>query len=125
MFISDRDGIINLHQDPTSPKVVDVDDNRPMTMTCSFFSVLRRLYQHRPCLDLTLPILSLYITCLDDIDHEYESRKYDCLIHVGMVVLKSFDDDTRNSRTIKSTRHEVMETHWIVPSCVLIDYLFF
>ena len=32
-------------------------------------------------------------------------------MHVGMVVLKAFDDDVRqNSTTIKSTRQEVMES---------------
>jgi hypothetical protein len=30
-----------------------------------------------------------------DIEHECESRKYDYLLYVGMVVLKTFDDDTR------------------------------
>jgi hypothetical protein len=58
------------------------------------FSVLRRLYQHRPGPGLTLPLLSLYITCLNGIEHECESRKYDFLMHVGMVVLKAFDDGT-------------------------------
>ncbi len=31
MFISDRDGIINLHQVSTSQQEADIDDNRPMT----------------------------------------------------------------------------------------------
>ena len=39
MFISDRDGIINL-QVPTSHQVADIDDNRLMTLPWPFFSVL-------------------------------------------------------------------------------------
>ena len=39
-----------------------------------------------------MPTLLLYSTCLNDIEHECEFRKYDCLMHVGMVVLKAFDD---------------------------------
>ena len=94
MFISDRDGIINL-QVPTSQQAADIDDNRPMALPWSFFSVLRRLNQHRLRPGLSLPTLLLYSTCLNDIEHECEFRKYDCLMHVGMVVLKAFDDDAR------------------------------
>jgi hypothetical protein len=91
MFISDRVGIINL-QVPTQ-QAADIDDNRPMALPWSFFSVLRRLNQRRSWSGLSLPTLLLYSTCLNDIEHECESRKYDCLMHVGMVVLKVFDDD--------------------------------
>ena len=31
----------------------------------------------------------LLLYSLHDIEHEYESRKYDCLMHMGMVVLKA------------------------------------
>ena len=34
--------------------------------------------------------LLLYSTCLNDIEHECEFRKYDCLMHVGMGVLIAF-----------------------------------
>ena len=94
MFISNRDGVINL-QVPTSHQEADIDDNRPMALPWPFFSVLRRLNQHRPWSGLSLPTLLLYGTCLNDIEHECESRKYDFLMHVGMVVLKAFDDDAR------------------------------
>ena len=94
MFISDRDGVINL-QVPTSQQAADIDDNRPMALPWPFFSVLRRLNQHRLRPGLSLPTLLLYSTCLNDIEHECEFRKYDCLMHVGMVVLKAFDDDAR------------------------------
>ena len=60
MFISDRDGIINLHQVPTSQQAADIDDNRPMALPWPFFSVLRRLYQHRLRPGLSLPTLLLY-----------------------------------------------------------------
>ena len=110
MFISNRDGVINL-QVPTSQQAADIDDNRPMALPCPFFSVLRRLNQHRPWPGLSLPTLLLYSTYLNDIEHECEFRKHDCSMHVGMVVLKAFDDDVRqNSTTIKSTRQEVMES---------------
>ena len=109
MFISDRHGIINL-QVPTSQQAADIDDNRPMALPW-LFSVLRRLYQHRLRPGLSLPTLLLYSACLNDIGHECEFRKHDCSMHVGMVVLKAFDDDVRqNSTTIKSTRQEVMES---------------
>ena len=55
MFISDRDGIINL-QVPTSQQVADIDDNRPMPLPLPFFSVLRRLNQHRPWPGVSLSI---------------------------------------------------------------------
>ena len=88
---------------PTSQQAADIDDNRPMALPW-LFSVLRRLYQHRLRPGLSLPTLLLYSTCLNDIEHECEFRKYDCLMHVGMVVLKAFDDDVRqNSTIIKST----------------------
>ena len=105
MFISDRDGIINLHQVST-----DIDDNRPMALSWSFFSVLRRLNQHRPC-----PGFSLYSTCLNDIEHECESRKYDWLMHVGMVVLKTFDDDTLQWTRQQSSLLD--KKWWRVPTC--------
>ena len=54
MFISDRDGIINL-QVPTSQQAADIDDNRPMALPWPFFSVLRRLNQRRPWPDVSLP----------------------------------------------------------------------
>jgi len=60
MFIPDRDGIINLHQVPTSQQAADIDDNRPMALPWPFFSVLRRLYQHRLRPGLSLPTLLLY-----------------------------------------------------------------
>jgi hypothetical protein len=49
------------------------------------------LHRLRP--DLNLPTLLLYSTCLNDIEYECEFHKYDCLMHVEMVVLKVFDDD--------------------------------
>jgi hypothetical protein len=72
-FISDRDGIIKLQvptsqqaadiddntinlQVPTSQQAADIDDNTPMTVSWYFFSVLRRLNQHRPWPDVSLPI---------------------------------------------------------------------
>ena len=55
MFISDRDGIINL-QVPTSQQAADIDDNRPMDVPWPFFSVLRRLNQRRPWPGVSLPI---------------------------------------------------------------------
>ena len=55
MFISDRDGIINL-QVPTSQEAADMDDNRPMALPWPFFSVLRRLNQRRPWPGVSLPI---------------------------------------------------------------------
>ena len=79
---------------PTSQQAADIDDNRPMALPW-LFSVLRRLYQHRLRPGLSLPTLLLYSACLNDIGHECEFRKHDCLMHVGMVVLKTFDDDTR------------------------------
>ena len=60
MFIPDRDGIINLHQVPTPHQAADIDDHRPMALPWSFFSVLRRLYQHRLRPGLSLPTLFLY-----------------------------------------------------------------
>jgi hypothetical protein len=56
MFISDRDGIINLHQVPTSQQAADIGDNRPMALPWPFFSVLRRLNQRRPWPCVSLPI---------------------------------------------------------------------
>ena len=79
---------------PTSQQAADIDDNRPMALPW-LFSVLRRLYQHRLRPGLSLPTLLLYSACLNDIGHECEFRKHDCLMHVGMVVLKAFDDDAR------------------------------
>ena len=55
------------------------------------FVLCLALHRLRP--GLSLPTLLLYSTCLNDIEHECEFRKYDCLMHVGMVVLKAFDDD--------------------------------
>jgi len=78
----------------TSQQAADIDDNRPMALPW-LFSVLRRLYQHRRRPGLSLPTLLLYSACLNDIGHECEFRKHDCLMHVGMVVLKAFDDDAR------------------------------
>ncbi len=60
MFTSDRDGIINLHQVPTSQQVDDIDDNRPMVLPLVFFSVLRRLYQLRLQSGLSLSTLLMY-----------------------------------------------------------------
>ena len=123
MFISDRDGIINLHQVPTSQQAADIDDNRPMALPWPFFSVLRRLYQHRLRPGLSLPTLLLYSAWLNDIGHECEFRKHDCLMHVGMVVLKAFDDDTRMWTRQQSSLLD--KKWWRVPSCVLLAYLFF
>jgi hypothetical protein len=95
MFISDRDRIINLHQVPTSQQAADIDENRPMALPWSVFSFLRRPHQHRLRSGLSLPTLLLYSACLNDIGHECEFRKHDCLMHVGMVVLKACDDGTR------------------------------
>ena len=56
-----------------------------------------------------MPTLLLYSTCLNDIEHECEFRKYDCLMHVGMVVLKAFDDDHASEldhNQVYSTRSE-------------------
>jgi hypothetical protein len=36
MFISDRNGIINLHQVPTSQQVADKDDNRRYGFALAF-----------------------------------------------------------------------------------------
>ena len=56
MFISDRDGIINLHQVPTSQQAADIDDIDTMALPWPFFSVLRRLNQRRPWPGVSLPI---------------------------------------------------------------------
>ena len=56
MFISDRDGIINLHQVPTSQQAADIDDIDTMALPLPFFSVLRRLNQRRPWPCVSLPI---------------------------------------------------------------------
>ena len=57
------------------------------------FVLCLALYRLRP--DLSLPTLLLYSTRLDGTEHECESHKYDCSLHVGMVVLNAFDDDIR------------------------------
>ena len=64
MFISDRDGVINL-QVPTSQQAADIDDNRPMALPWPFFSVLRRPYRRRPWPDVSLPISFRYASELD------------------------------------------------------------
>ena len=38
MFISDRDGIINLHQVPTSQQAADIDDNGHYGFALAFLS---------------------------------------------------------------------------------------
>ena len=71
------------------------------------FVLCLALHRLRP--GLSLPTLLLYSTCLNDIEHECEFRKYDCLMHVGMVVLKDFDDDHAcelDHNQVYSTRSE-------------------
>jgi hypothetical protein len=82
--------MINLHQLPTSHQETDIDDNRPMTLSWSFLSVLRRLIQRRPCPDINLPMFLLYIT----LTTLHTSVSLVSMTN-GMVLLKAFDDDTR------------------------------
>jgi hypothetical protein len=73
--------------------------------------------------DSLVAISNVIVTsCLNHLEHECESRKYDCFMHMGMVVLKAFDDGTRMRTRQQSS---LLNKKWRVPSCVLLAYLFF
>jgi hypothetical protein len=76
MFISDfiRDGILKLHQVPTTQQVADIGTEAlPRALAFVLCPALHRL---RP--GLSLPTILLYSTSLNCTEHECKSRKYDC-----------------------------------------------